>query len=230
MPLTPRVPDLTALDLLLSVVELGSLGRAAQAHGISQPSAGSRIRHLEKLVGVPVLERAALGSRPTPEGVLVAEWAAAVVEAARRLDAGIATLRGEQDARLHVAASRTVAEHLLPRRLVALRAASPDTAVTLEPGNSAEVARAVLGGPGRDRLPRRRPGRRHRAVPHRPGPAPGRRHPVTRAGRGRPRHPGGAVGLRPQQPGGLLPPPGTAPADERRPHLLPVPHRPLPTT
>ncbi|WP_306335777.1 LysR family transcriptional regulator [Streptomyces sp. KL118A] len=71
MPLSPRTPDLAALGLLLGVVELGSPGRAAEAHGISRPSAGSRIRYLEKLVGVPVLERTPRGSRPTPAGALI---------------------------------------------------------------------------------------------------------------------------------------------------------------
>ncbi|MBD0741388.1 LysR family transcriptional regulator [Streptomyces sp. CBMA152] len=146
MPLSPRVPDLPALDLLLSVIELGSLGRAAAAHGISQPSASSRIRYLEKLVGMPVLERTTLGSRPTPAGALIAEWAQTVVDAARRLDAGIGTLRDQRDSQLHVAASQTVAEYLFPTWLMALRARAPQTTVALEAGNSTEVGEAVLAG------------------------------------------------------------------------------------
>ncbi|WP_067828714.1 LysR family transcriptional regulator [Nocardia inohanensis] len=146
MALSPRVPDLAALDLLLSVIELGSLGRAAKAHGISQPSASSRIRYLEQLVGVPVLERTTLGSRATAAGALIAEWARDVVDAAARLDAGIDTLRAQRDSQLRVAASQTVAEYLFPKWLVALRVRVPDTAIALESGNSAEVARAVLEG------------------------------------------------------------------------------------
>ncbi|PXX61502.1 DNA-binding transcriptional LysR family regulator [Nocardia tenerifensis] len=144
MPLSPRVPDLAALDLLLSVIELGSLGRAAAAHGISQPSASSRIRYLEKLVGLPVLERTTLGSRPTPAGSLIAEWARGVVRAAEQLDAGIDTLRTERDSHLRVAASQTIAEYLFPGWLMQLRASAPGTAIALESGNSVEVAAAVL--------------------------------------------------------------------------------------
>lgn len=146
MPLSPRVPDLAALDLLLSVIELGSLGRAAQAHGISQPSASSRIRYLEKLVGMPVLERTTLGSRPTTAGALIAEWARGVVDAAEQLDAGIDTLRAERDSHLRVAASQTIAEYLFPRWLMTLRTTAPDTAIALQSGNSVEVAQAVLDG------------------------------------------------------------------------------------
>lgn len=146
MPLSPRVPDLAALDLLLSVIELGSLGRAAKAHGISQPSASSRIRYLEQLVGVPVLERTTLGSRPTAAGGLIAEWARDVVDAAARMDAGIDTLRERRDSHLRVAASQTIAEYLFPKWLMALRARMPDTSLALESGNSADVGRAVLEG------------------------------------------------------------------------------------
>ncbi|MEU8900966.1 LysR family transcriptional regulator [Nocardia sp. NPDC048505] len=146
MPLSPQVPDLAALDLLLSVIELGSLGRAAQAHGISQPSASSRIRYLEQLVGMPVLERSTLGSRPTPAGELIAAWARQVVDAAAQLDAGIHALRSERDSRLRVAASQTVAEYLFPGWLLSMRAAAPEVTIALESGNSVEVAQAVLDG------------------------------------------------------------------------------------
>ncbi|GAA1182153.1 DNA-binding transcriptional LysR family regulator [Kitasatospora gansuensis] len=146
MHLSPRVPDLPALELLLSVIELGSLGRAAESHGISQPSASSRIRYLEKLVGVPVLERSTRGSRATPAGALIAEWARTVLDAAHQLDAGISALREERNSHLRLAASQTVAEYLVPKWLIGLRTHNPTTSVALESGNSADVARAVLDG------------------------------------------------------------------------------------
>jgi DNA-binding transcriptional LysR family regulator len=44
MPLPSRVSDLSGFDLLLSVARLGSLGRAAADHGISQPAASTTRR------------------------------------------------------------------------------------------------------------------------------------------------------------------------------------------
>ena len=146
MPLSPRVPDLRALDLLLSVARLGSLGRAATEHGITQPAAGSRIRHLENLVGQPLIERSALGSRLTTEGALVVDWARDVVGAANALDAGIDALRTRSEERIRLAASLTVSEYLAPHWLVALRERRPDAALSLRAVNSAEAARAVLEG------------------------------------------------------------------------------------
>ena len=146
MSLPARVSDLMPFDLLLSVARLGSLGLAAAEHGISQPAASTRIRRLERQLGVPLVERSPRGSHLTPDGELVAGWAQAAVDAAAALDAGVTSLRAHSDAVLRVAASMTVAEYLLPGWLTVLRARDPQTAVALTAGNSAEVAVAVLDG------------------------------------------------------------------------------------
>jgi len=144
--LSSRVPEIGALDLLLSVARLGSLGRAAQAHGISQPAAGSRIRHLAGLLGVSLIERSPLGSRLTADGAVVADWARDVVAAAETLDAGVSALRSQQTARLRIAASQTISEYLLPAWLTDLRARRPGAAVELRVVNSAEVGRLIQAG------------------------------------------------------------------------------------
>jgi DNA-binding transcriptional LysR family regulator len=146
MSLPARVSDLVPFDLLLSVARLGSLGQAAAEHGISQPAASTRIRRLERQLGVPLIERSPRGSHLTPDGELVAGWAQAAVDAAADLDAGVTSLRARSDAVLRVSASMTVAEYLLPGWLTLLRARDPATAVALTAGNSAEVAAAVLDG------------------------------------------------------------------------------------
>jgi DNA-binding transcriptional LysR family regulator len=146
MTLPPRVSDLIPFDLLLSVARLGSLGRAAAEHGMSQPAASARMRHLEGQLRLALVERSPRGSRLTPAGALVADWAQAVVDAASALDAGVTALRREQESRLRVAASLTVAEYLLPTWLTALRSADAGTAVALTAVNSAEVAEALLSG------------------------------------------------------------------------------------
>jgi DNA-binding transcriptional LysR family regulator len=146
MSLPNRVADLVPFDLLLSVARLGSLGLAAAEHGISQPAASTRIRRLERQLGVPLIERSPRGSHLTPDGELVAGWAQAAIDAAMALDAGVTSLRASSDGVLHVAASMTVAEYLLPGWLAKLRARDPETVVALTAGNSAKVAAAVRDG------------------------------------------------------------------------------------
>lgn len=146
MTLPEQVADLTPFDLLLSVARLGSLGLAAREHGISQPAVSTRIRRLERRLGVTLIERSPRGSRLTSHGELVAGWAQAAVDAAAALEAGITSLRDRSDAVLRVVASMTIAEYLLPGWLTALRGRHPHTTVALTAGNSAEVASAVLAG------------------------------------------------------------------------------------
>ncbi|MER0244755.1 LysR family transcriptional regulator [Streptomyces sp. HSW2009] len=141
-----RVPDLGALELLLAVARLGSLGRAARELGISQPAASGRIRSMERQLGVTLVERSPRGSRLTDAGTLVTEWARRIVEAAEAFDVGALALRDRRDSRLRVAASMTIAEYLLPGWLIALRASRPGTAVSLFAGNSTEVARRLRDG------------------------------------------------------------------------------------
>ncbi|MFG3048483.1 LysR family transcriptional regulator [Streptomyces sp. NPDC048241] len=144
--LAHRVPDLGALELLLAVARLGSLGAAARELGITQPAASSRLRSMERQLGVALVDRSPRGSRLTDAGALVTDWARQVVAAAEVFDAGAQALRAARDSRLRVAASMTIAEYLLPGWLLALRAGRPDTAVSLLAGNSAKVAELLLAG------------------------------------------------------------------------------------
>ncbi|MEV0978297.1 LysR family transcriptional regulator [Streptomyces sp. NPDC049915] len=144
--LAHRVPDLGALELLLAVARLGSLGAAARELGITQPAASSRIRSMERQLGVGLVDRSPRGSRLTDAGALVTDWARRVVEAAEAFDVGAQALRDRRDSRLRVAASMTIAEYLLPGWLIALRTRRPDTAVSLLAGNSAVVAERLLAG------------------------------------------------------------------------------------
>ncbi|HEX4790157.1 MAG TPA: LysR family transcriptional regulator [Actinospica sp.] len=121
MPLSPRMPDLAGLEVLLAVARTGSLGAAAREIGTSQQAVSARISSLEARTGVPLVVRGRRGSELTPNGALVVQWATRLLEVAAELDEGLAGLRADRRSRLRVGASLTVAEHLLPGWLVALR-------------------------------------------------------------------------------------------------------------
>ncbi len=140
------LPDLESLRLLVDVDRLGSLGQAARAAGIAQPSASKRIALLERRLGLPLLERTPRGSTLTPQGVMVSAWASQVLAAAEELMRGVEAVRRGREAHLHIAASMTVAEYLLPRWLGELQSREPRVQVGLDVQNSAEVARLVGGG------------------------------------------------------------------------------------
>ncbi len=139
MPLSASFPDLRALDLYASVVKLGSLGRAARAHGIAQPSASSRIQNLERQLGLQLLDRSPTGSTPTPPGRVVAGWAHEILRAAKQLEGGLAALKAEQVGQLRIAASYTIAEYLLPGWLSRFLGDRPGDTVALAVANSTAV-------------------------------------------------------------------------------------------
>ncbi|WP_329311052.1 LysR family transcriptional regulator [Streptomyces sp. NBC_01262] len=143
MGLPSETPELRVLDLLVSVAETGSLGQAAGRHGISQPAASMRISALERRLRLVLLERGPTGSRLTPAGSAVVEWALPVLDAARALVSGVAALHADQEGRLRVAASMTIADHRVPGWLMALRSAAPQVRVALRVGNSSQVADMV---------------------------------------------------------------------------------------
>ena len=148
MPLSPHVPDLAALELFVAVARYGSIGAAARHTGISQQAASARLRAMESQVGTALLDRDPRGSRLTAAGALLVDWAAPLLAQAGELDSGIASLRRARDAQLRVAASLTIAEHLLPAWLVALRdeyeqAGRQPAEITLVAANSEAVAVTV---------------------------------------------------------------------------------------
>ncbi|GAA2829770.1 LysR family transcriptional regulator [Nonomuraea rubra] len=140
------LPDLDSLKLLVDVGELGSLGRAARAAGIAQPSASKRIALLERRLGLPLLERTPRGSVLTAEGKMVAGWATQVLAAAQELMRAVQAVRLSEAAHLRVASSMTVAEYLVPRWLGELQHREPEVQVGLDVVNSADVAARVLAG------------------------------------------------------------------------------------
>lgn len=148
MPPPPaRVPDLTALSLLVAIARTGNVGTAAHEVGLSVQAATARLRTVEQQVGAPVVERERRGRRAgrlTSRGVLLVEWAGPVLDAAADLDAVVAALRparpGEQP--IVLAAGPTAAEGLLPAWLVELRDGPGGQIVLLDTDDPAAAVRA----------------------------------------------------------------------------------------
>ncbi|MEV6347407.1 LysR family transcriptional regulator [Actinoplanes sp. NPDC051851] len=151
MGLSERMPELSALELLLSVARTGTLSAAGREAGLTQQAASARLAALEARTGVRLATRTTRGARLTPEGVVVAQWADRLLRLAEEVDAGLAALREDSRNRVRVSASLTVAEHLLPGWLVGMRAdavrrGESPAQVVLTATNSDHVIEQVLDG------------------------------------------------------------------------------------
>lgn len=124
MALSSRMPELSALEVFLAVAKAGSLGAAGRELGLTQQAVSARVTSMEAQTGVRLAVRTVRGSHLTPAGIVVAQWAAQLLDAAQHVDAGLASLRTESRKRLKVVASLTIAEQLMPRWLVSLQAAA----------------------------------------------------------------------------------------------------------
>jgi molybdate transport repressor ModE-like protein len=174
--LSSHVPDLAALEVLLSVARTGSLNSAAREAGVSQQAVSARIRAMEAQTGVALVHRTPRGSRLTAEGAVIAECAARVLDVAAELDAGIAALRHDRRSRLRISASSTIAEQLLPAWLASFRAAAqrpgrgiPAPDIVLTEGNTEAVIAQVACGAadiGFTEGPHRPAGLRSRVIGH----------------------------------------------------------------
>ena len=95
--LSPRMPELGALEVLLAVAHTGSLNAAAREVGVTQQAVSARISSIEAQTGVQLVMRTKHGSTLTAAGVVVAQWAAKLLEVASEVDTGLAALRHDRE-------------------------------------------------------------------------------------------------------------------------------------
>jgi len=146
---SPTLDDLRTLD---AAIRTGSLSAAARELGVSQQAASSRLRELERLVGVTLAHRSATGVTPTESCRAVLAHVREVLDASARLDDVLAALSDQATVgSIAVGASQTVAAHLLPGWLVHLRRGQeatgrPATEIVLQTANSEQIIALVRSG------------------------------------------------------------------------------------
>ena len=75
---TKRRLKLRDLDILLAVVETGSMGKAAKRLNTSQPAVSKAVVELEDALGVRLVDRSRRGVVPTPYGLALAKHSVAI--------------------------------------------------------------------------------------------------------------------------------------------------------
>ena len=112
-----RSVDLAELRAFCAAVDLGSLGSAGRLLRVSQPALSKRMRALEALAGAQLLVRSPRGIATTEAGerlYVEARKLLAQADAVEELMAGLSN----EDAPVRLAVSHTIAEFVLPGRLV----------------------------------------------------------------------------------------------------------------
>lgn len=136
--------SLRDLRVLMSVIQTGSMGKAAKALATSQPAVSRSIADLERALGVRLLDRTPKGVEPTPYGRALLKRGVAVFD---ELSQGVKDIRFLADPTagdLVVAASIAVAESLLCSVIGRLRHRYPRLTFQVHATDTATACRAVL--------------------------------------------------------------------------------------
>ncbi len=75
---TKRRLKLRDLDILTTVIDTGSMGKAARRLNISQPAVSKAIAELERALGVRLVDRSRRGIMPTPFGLALKKRSVAI--------------------------------------------------------------------------------------------------------------------------------------------------------
>lgn len=131
--------SLRELQVFCAIARHDNVGRAAEQVALTQSAASQSLARLEQGLGQPLFDRQGRRLVLNESGRLLLPRAQALLDDAEALQAAL----GGDALSLHLAASTTIANHLLPAELARFRAAHPGAQVQLTVGNTAQVTAAV---------------------------------------------------------------------------------------
>ncbi len=134
------------LAAFVAAVDVGTLGGAAEALGLTQSAVTKRIQALEKRLGAMLLDRGRTGVTATAEGRVLYPEARQALASLAEAEQAVADRYATAERQLAIAASHTIGEFLLPGWLAAFRRVEPDARATVEVVNSPHVLEAVRAG------------------------------------------------------------------------------------
>lgn len=134
----PSRIDWNLLRAFVAVVEQGSLTRAAEQLGSSQPTLSRQLAALEAIAGAPLFERTARRLVPSAQARAMAEPAARMLAAAQACAVAVAAPAEQLAGTVRLTASQVVSAHVLPGMLLGLARAHPEIQIELVASNTVE--------------------------------------------------------------------------------------------
>jgi DNA-binding transcriptional LysR family regulator len=131
----PSQTDWNLIRGFVAVVEHGSLTRAAQQLGLSQPTLSRQIAELESAVGAALFERVARGLKLTAAGDNFVEPARHMMTAARALSMTTASQDHALSGTIRITASEMVSAFVLPSILAQIAVRYPDIQIEVVASN-----------------------------------------------------------------------------------------------
>lgn len=138
--------DGTLLRSFVETADAGSVSRAAQRLGLSQPSLTAQIQRLERQLAATLFVRHGRGVTLTDAGAALYPRALRLLEELRATEEAVRRERATGDRTVVVGAIPTVAPYLVPAALQRLRARDATIRIVLQEDVSAALAQQLQAG------------------------------------------------------------------------------------
>jgi len=140
------VLDVRRMQVLLAIVEAGSVTSAAAELGYTPSAVSQQLLRLEREVGQPLLERHARGMVPTDAGVALAGHARKVLRQLAAAEADLAEVAGLRRGTVALGTFPTVGSSFLPLAVQRFRRLYPAIQMTIRSGREDDLLRMLEEG------------------------------------------------------------------------------------
>jgi DNA-binding transcriptional LysR family regulator len=134
------------LKVLRELDRRGTLSAVAEALSYSTSAVSQQIRQLEREVGVPLVEPVGRRLQLTPQGAILVEHAARILDLVEQAEAEISMSLDRPRGIVRLAGFQSAAMTLIPRAVAALRERYPDLTVEFHQGEPEKTLPALHAG------------------------------------------------------------------------------------
>lgn len=132
------------LHIFHTVAEKGSFSSAAQALHMTQPAVTMQVQSLEDYFGTKLFNRSTKKIELSEAGRTLLPFAKRSIELMKETDIGMSKFTHMLEGRLHLGASMTVGEYILPRLLGPFGKEYPNISVSLKVINTRQILDEIL--------------------------------------------------------------------------------------
>ena len=134
------------LQAFHAIVELGTVTKAANHLGISQPGISNLIAQLERKSNLELFERRASRLVPTPEAEILFREVDTVVRGLDRVQQAVTDLQNKQAGQLQVASPHLLSFGFMPELIARFAADRPNMSVSYQSNYSTKVQEWIVAG------------------------------------------------------------------------------------
>ena len=131
------------MEVFHAVMQTGSVSKAAELLGISQPAASKVLGHAETALGFRLFERIKGRLRPTAEAAILFVEAEKIQQGMGQVRSLAVNLQRRPEGRLHIGCLPSLALSITPRAVKAFRQLHPTLTCQLETGHIDGLVRAL---------------------------------------------------------------------------------------